>query len=79
MTDVAVLWIIGLACLIVALLGKAVTVGSVQLPEAAEKRARFGMAIVGVLALVRQPADCSASGHESWLNASFIATRSEHR
>ena len=52
MTDVAVLWIIGLACLIVALLGKAVTVGSVQLPEAAEKRARFGMAIVGVLALV---------------------------
>jgi hypothetical protein len=51
-TGVVMLWTLGPACLIVALLGKAVTIGSVQLPSAAEKPARPGLAIVGSLALI---------------------------
>lgn len=52
MTDVTALWIVGLACLIAALIGKAVTIGNVQLPETAEKKARAGLAVVGSIALV---------------------------
>jgi hypothetical protein len=51
-TDVALLWMLGLACLIVALIGKSVTIGNVELPETAEKKARAGMALVGSIALV---------------------------
>lgn len=53
MADVAVLWMASVACFIVAFIGKAVTIGSVQIPGIAEKKvARIGMAIVGTLALV---------------------------
>lgn len=52
MTDAATLWIIGIACLIVALLGKAIRIRDFELPEAAGKKVRAGMAVVGVLALV---------------------------
>lgn len=52
MTDVATLWVIGIACLIVALVGKSITIGTVQLPETAGKKVRVGMVAVGVLALV---------------------------
>src|SRR5689334_22193354 len=55
MTGVAVLWTASVACLVAALLGKAVTIGSVEIPEipeAAEKKARIDMAVVGTLALV---------------------------
>lgn len=46
------LWTASIACLIVALLGKSVTIGSVQIPETVEKKARIGIAIVGTLALI---------------------------
>jgi NPCBM/NEW2 domain len=52
MSGVVLLWTASIACLIVALLGKSVTIGSVQIPETAEKKARIGIAIVGTLALV---------------------------
>jgi NPCBM/NEW2 domain len=52
MTGVALLWTASIACLIVALLGKSAAIGSVQIPETAEKKARIGLAIVGMLALV---------------------------
>ena len=56
MADVAVLWMASVACFIVAFIGKAVTIGSVQIPGIAEKKvARIGMAIVGTLALVLGP------------------------
>jgi hypothetical protein len=47
----AVLWTAGVACLLVAVLGKRVRIGPVQLP-AAEGRARVSMASIGLLALV---------------------------
>lgn len=52
MTGSAVLWIVGLACFIVALFGKDVTIGNIKIPATAEKRARAGIGIVGVLALI---------------------------
>lgn len=75
MTGVAVLWTASIACLIVALLGKSVTIGSVQIPETAEKKARIGIAVVGTLALVlgliifvrpngdQEPAQAAAKTH----------------
>lgn len=52
MTGVATLWIAGIACLIVALVGKAIKIGGfVELPETAGKKVRAGMAVVGMIAL----------------------------
>jgi hypothetical protein len=49
---VAVLWAAGIGCLVAALVGKEVTIGSVELPAAAERLTRAGMAVIGVLAII---------------------------
>jgi len=51
-TGGAVLWVVGLACFIVALLGKEVTIGNIQIPATTQKRARAGIGIVGAMALI---------------------------
>jgi hypothetical protein len=52
MTSVAILWLLGLACVIVALLGAAVKVGGIELPGAAARSARVGVLLVGLIALI---------------------------
>jgi hypothetical protein len=47
----AVFWLVGLACLIAALAGKAVKVGTVEMPAFAARATRIGASGVGVLAL----------------------------
>ena len=51
MTGAAALCLLGVACVIVALVGKSVKVGSVQLPEVGQKWTRVGMAFVGIVSL----------------------------
>jgi hypothetical protein len=48
----AVFWLVGLACLIAALAGKAVKFGTVEMPAFAARITRIGASGVGVLALL---------------------------
>jgi hypothetical protein len=73
MTAVTTLWLVGLACLVAAVAGQRIKVGSIHLPALDSRASRVGVAAVGVMSLLlggvlftyHDPAGATPTAHET--------------